>query len=145
MLQILESVSLQLSTDKDPTVRNITVAGETILEFPKDRRTLTVGYGGNAYGTKNGNADEATLNIKVFHGSGDNTWLIAQDAHDFPVFAGTISFELKTNSEGSVTRIYTATDGTIIKHRGITISSKEDNDNQSLDEWTIKFSKVTIS
>ena len=141
--QILNSATLQLSTDKDPSVRVINTES-AMLEFKNDRRTLTVGYGGSTYGTKNGNADEAELTIRVPHGSNDNTWLIAQDAHDFPVFAGTFSCSFNS-SEGAVTRIYTAKDGTIIRHGSVKLSSEDNSDDKFTDEWTIKFAKVTVS
>ena len=144
MLQILSAAVVQLSTDKDTTVQNIALMGENTLAFPNERRALVTGYAGASYGAKNGNADEATLTINVLQGSGDNLWLIKQDAHDFPVFSGSVACEFKTGSN-SATRTYTLTDGTIISHRGLTISSDGSNENQSVEQWVIKFSKATVS
>ncbi len=146
MLQVLNVRAISLSTNTSPEVRVITLAGGTsdnTLSFSNPSRSLVVGYGGAAYGARNGNAEEADLVINVLQGSGENTWLLSQDVAEFPIFSGSVSCEFITG-DSAITRTYELKEGTIISKRGLTISTDGGNESQSVQEWTLKFTSCKI-
>jgi len=146
-MQIATLNAIQLSNNADPAVRNISLAGSTsanTLAFDNERRALVVGFGGAAYGAKNGNADQATLTINVLQGGGDNTYLLSADLHDYPVFSGTVSCRF-TDGTSVINRIYNLKDGTIISHRGLTITTEGSNEEQSVEQWVLRFASARAS